>query len=663
MGYLADNFGIEATTPVATDAYHATTALGYWNEGRHKNNAVSYMFARKEAFGGGYTVAMGLEGAIDILKRWQEHGFSESDIAWLKSQKTPSGAQYFPDAFIEEMQTWDWKLKVDAVPEGSLIFPQEPVLRVEGPIAQVKWFESVALGIMNKQSAYATHAARMTDVASEELPNGAPKAVTSIQGMRRDEFASSLATSRGLAAGGYPSTSTGNAAKALGLTWAGTMDHAWVMTHRAELGSIPLKELFKMRDEGRIEELRDALTGDAFRSYVFSHPENGVLLLDSYDSKQGLEKAIAVFKEMRELAAERPELHLGVTGRYGVRFDSGDLTSWSKLALRRFAEEGFVEGLDPEKVKTMTDEELTPWGDKSHFFHAPADGLDEYTVKEMRADGLFANKLGEGTAGSHVAPVGGVYKVAMIEMDPRRDPNVQGEMTPVSKIVSSAPVKSSNPGYINSRRYFDEHGKLSHIVVYDDVLGLDPQNRMVNMRDFSQETINPAASETGQNVLVPVFDAQGKYVYQEPEKRYSFPGSGHRVTDLGKLAETVAHNLDTLPAGVREVVRPVDEVLKSLLSKAFKAADKAGEETLSLNIADIKAQLPAEVQHIPIYLDHNLYEQRRAVETRHNIQAGQGVGIYTERFDGGNDNAKPGAIISGNLSADKGPEAAPTRKR
>lgn len=659
MGYLADNFAIEQTTPIATDAYHATTALGYWNEGRHKNHAVSYMFARKEPFNGGYTVAAGLEGAIDILKRWQEHGFSESDITWLKAQKRPSGERKYPDAFIDEIKTWDWKLKIDAVPEGSLVFPQEPVMRVEGPITQVKWFESVALGIMNKQQAYATHAARLADVATKDLPNGAPKAKASIQGMRRDEFASSIAASRGLALGGYASTSTGNASKALGLPWVGTMDHAWVMTHRSEIGPVPLKELFKMRDEGRINALQDALAGDAFRSYVFSHPENGVLLLDSYNSEQGLENALVVFKEMQELAKERPELNLGVNGTYGIRFDSGDLTAYSKLALRRLAEEGFVEGLAPAQVKDMSDAQLLPWGAKSHIFNAPADGLDEYTVQEMREAGCWMTSLGVGTAGSHVAPTGNVYKAACVEMDVRHDPNMRGEMTPVSKVISSAPAKSSNPGVINSKRFYDAEGKLSHIVLFDDTLGLDPENRIVNMRDFTDEKINPTAAEQGQNSLVPVFDAEGKYVYQEPKTKETFPGSGHFVTDLLTLADTVAHNLDMLPESVRRVARNPEDVLKSLLAKAFHAAAKEGKSELNVDIAAIKAQLPAQVQHIPIYLDHKLYEQRREVEARHHVQA-SGVGEFFERFAADGTATPPGAVIAGPLSA-QGPAQAVVR--
>lgn len=658
MGYLADHYAIKDTTPVATDAYHATTAYGYWLEGRHNNPSVSYMFARKEACGGGYTVSAGLEGVIDMLQRWQEHGFSESDIAWLKSQHVPSGKpnvpprRKYPDAFIDELKSWKWHLKVDAIPEGSLVFPQEAVLRIAGPLAQVKWFESVALGIMNGQEAYATHGARMADVVRREMENGAQQGAASVQGMRRGPaFGAMVESSRGLGVGGYTSTSTGTAAKALGQVWAGTMDHAWVMTHRQELGNVPLKELFRLRDEGRTAELQEALAGDAFRSFVFAHPEGGILLLDTYDPKRGLENAITVFQEMCELYAERPELNLNAVG-YGVRFDSGDLTAYSKLALRRFAETGFVQGLNAEQVQGMSDAQLLPWGDKCKHFCAAADGIDEYAAQEMRQKGAWYKSWGVGTAGSHVPPAGNVYKAASVCLDVLHSPDQPVVMTPVSKVVSSAPVKSSNPGIINSRRFYDETGKLSHIVIYDESLGLDAQQRIINMRDFSDAKVNPSAPSSGTDALVPVFDASGSYVFNEPAKKESFPGSGHFVTDLGALSKKVQQALDTLPDAVRRVARPADDLLKSLLLKAYKQAEQAGTSTLELDIAAIKAQLPPEVAHVPIYLDRNLYEQRRVVEARHQIQGAGGVGEYLERFAGGAPaEAPPSPSISGALTA------------
>ncbi|HRJ66598.1 MAG TPA: nicotinate phosphoribosyltransferase, partial [Alphaproteobacteria bacterium] len=155
MGFIEQNYGIEQTSPLMTDKYHFTTAYAYWLEGRADNPSVFYMFGRKEAGGSGYTVAAGLEGVIDIVKRWQEHGLTKQDTDYLRTLKTPKGERQFPDAFIDYLQKMEFKLKIDAAPEGSVFFPQEPVLRVEGPIAQVKMLESVALCLLNGHSAYA----------------------------------------------------------------------------------------------------------------------------------------------------------------------------------------------------------------------------------------------------------------------------------------------------------------------------------------------------------------------------------------------------------------------------------------------------------------------------------------------------------------------------
>src|SRR5690606_22185360 len=159
MGFIAQNYGIAQTTPLMTDKYHFTTAYAYWREGRADNPAVFYMFGRKEASGSGYTVAAGLEGVIDIVKRWQEHGLLEQDLDYLRSLRTPSGQRQFPEEFIGYLANMEFKLKIDAAPEGSVFLQQDPVLRVEGPIAQVKMLESVALCLLNGHSAYATQGA------------------------------------------------------------------------------------------------------------------------------------------------------------------------------------------------------------------------------------------------------------------------------------------------------------------------------------------------------------------------------------------------------------------------------------------------------------------------------------------------------------------------
>jgi nicotinate phosphoribosyltransferase len=638
MGFIAQNYDVRQTTPLMTDKYHFTTAYAYWLEGRADNPAVFYMFGRKEATGSGYTVAAGLEGVIDIVKRWQEHGLLPEDLDYLKSLKTPAGQRQFPDAFIDYLSQMDFKLKIDAAPEGSVFFPQEPVLRVEGPIAQVKMLESVALCLLNGHSAYATQGARQSDVIEREMENGSPTGAASVQGLRRGPgLGAAIEASRSLGLGGYTTTSTGTAAKAFAQPFAGTMDHAWVMTHENETGELSLAELTALREAGKTDALRDALKKDAFRSFAMAHPESGILLVDTYDPEQGLENAITVIKELQAA---------GLGQHYGVRFDSGDIVKYSKLALRRFAEEGFVDGLEAADVKKMSDADLLKHADKCRVFCAAADGIDEYTAQKMRADGAFFSAWGIGTAGSHVPALGLVYKAAALYMDvlEGKDPAAEDKMTPVMKVAAHAPVKSSNPGRINSRRFYDDSGKLAEVVIYDETLGLDQTGGMVNLRNFA-DTKNANAKYTVQDLLVPVFDAKGDYVYQAPKQKETFPGSGEMTTDLPALTKFVKEQLATLPEGVRRVIKKPDDVLKERLLALFNKAQAEGDANFTIDIAAFKADLPQDHAHVPVYLDKNLFTQRMACEQKHLGHANsnkKGVEDYTERFNGGNDApAKP----------------------
>jgi nicotinate phosphoribosyltransferase len=634
MGFISDNYAIEQTTPLLTDKYHFTTAYGYWLEGRADNPATFYMFGRKEALGAGYSVAGGLEGVIDIVKRWQEHGFTKEDLNFLRDQKRPSGKPMFPEAFIQYLGKMEFKLKIEAAPEGSVFFPQEPVLRVSGPLAQVKMLESIALGLINGHSGYVTQGAHQSDAVEEELENGSPKGAASVQGMRRGPGLGALIeASRSLGFGGYTSSSTGVAAKEFGQPFAGTMDHAWVMTHTDEIGKVTLADLFKMDAEGRTHELRRALKDDAFRSFAFAHPESGILLVDTYDPLQGLENAITVIKELRAA---------GLGKGYGVRFDSGDIVKYSKVALRRFAEEGFVEGLDPGAVAKLDDAALLKHADKCAVFCSAADGIDEYSASEMRKAGAFFKSWGIGTAGSHVPPLGLVYKGASVYMDVLEGGDIpaNAEMTPIMKVASNAPVKSSNPGVINSRRYYDESGKLERVVIYDERLGLDPAGQMVNLRDFSDKTIAPKG--ISKDLLVPVFDANGACVMPPLPLKETFAGSGKFTTDLEIQAKKIKAELDTLPDNVRRVRRPRFDALKEKLCAIFKRAQKSGDASVTIDIQALEQELPPEIGHVPVYLDQRLFEQRMTCEKKHLGHAGgQGVGDYKERFEGGNNPPPP----------------------
>lgn len=634
MGFIEQHYGVAQTSPLMTDKYHFTTAYGYWLEGRADNPAVFYMFGRKEAGGSGYTVAAGLEGVIDIVRRWQEHGLTRDDADYLRSLKTPAGARQFPDDFVDYLQKMTFKLKIDAAPEGSVFFPQEPVLRVEGPIAQVKMLESVALCLINGHSAYATHAARQTDVLTREMENGSPTGAASVQGLRRGPgLGAAIEASRSLGLGGYTTTSTGTAAKSFAQAFAGTMDHAWVMTHGAELGDVTYAELLDLKNKGDTDALRQALKNDAFRSFAFAHPESGILLVDTYDPLQGLENAITVIKELRAQ---------GQGAHYGVRFDSGDIVQYSKHALRRFAEEGFIDGLDADKADKLSDAELLKYADKCNVFCAAADGIDEYTAQKMREDGAFFSSWGIGTAGSHVPPLGLVYKAAAVYMDvlDGKDMPADAEMTPVMKVAAHAPVKSSNPGRINSRRFYDDNGKLAQVVIYDENLGLAADGKQVNLRNFSDVTHAPANLQH-KDLLVRVFDAKGNYVYKAPAQKETFAGSGVLTTDLAAMATFVRQQLETLPDDTRRIARKAEDELKDRLLALFNKAKAAGESELNVDMKTLMADLPAQPKLIPVYLDAALYAQRQACEQKHlalGTARAEGVAQYAERFEGGNQN-------------------------
>ncbi|MDI1229488.1 MAG: hypothetical protein PSY14_17565 [bacterium] len=608
MGFIADTYDIEQTTPLLTDKYHFTTAYGYWLEGRADNPSTFYMFGRKEAAGAGYSIAGGLEGLIDIVQRWQQFGFTEDDLNFLRSQKRPSGKPVFPEAFIQYLSEMEFKLKIEALPEGEVFFPQEPVLRVSGPIAQVKMLESVALGLINGHSGYMTQGAHQASVVEEELENGSPRGQASAQGMRRGPgLGAMLESSRSLGAGGYKSSSTGTAAKMFAQPFAGTMDHAWVMTHGAEIGKVPMAELFRLSDEGKLRDLRWALKEDAFRSFAFAHPESGILLVDTYDPIQGMENGIQVIKELHAQ---------GLGANYGIRFDSGDVVEYSKIALRRFAEEGFIDDIDPAKVSGMSHEELLKHAEKSKVFVSAADGIDEYSAQEMRAAGAFFKSWGIGTAGSHVPPLGLVYKASSVYMDVLEGEDAPAEIkqTPVMKVASNAPVKSSNPGVINSRRIYGTDGKLSHVVVYDQMLGLDPAGEMINLRDFKDVKTSPA-NLISRDSLVSIFDEDGQLALPAPAQKETHPGSGKFTTDLAALEKRIKAQLDTLPDNVRQVRRPRADVLKEKLVAAFNAAKKAGQSLLNLDIAAIEKSLPPEPGRIPVYLDRKLFDQRSSGKT------------------------------------------------
>lgn len=457
MGFISHIFDPQFTSPLTTDKYHLTTAYAYWLEGRTDTKATFYVYNRHNPNNRKYSIAAGLEGVLDVLSRWQEFGFTDDDIKYLES------SAQLPGEFTEYLKKLKFNLKIWAAPEGSIFLPQEPILRVRGNLIEAKMLESVALSILNGHCAYASHAAAMMQAVTTPLANGAPIGKISVQGLRRGpSFSAAIEATRSLILGGYDSTSTAIAARTLDLPLVGTMDHAWVMTHEFEIADLSISDLLKLKQQDP-KAFRKKLAQDAFRSYAICYPDNGVLLVDTFDTITGIDNAITVIKELRAL---------GMGERYGIRFDSGDITHYSKIALRKFAEAGFISNLSAADAASMSDQQLLLVSNRCSVFCAASNNIDEEQARTMRSNGAYIEFWGIGTASSLPPPIGLVYKASLVE-----DNHI---IKPVMKVSKSDKSKSSWPGQINSRHFFDSNGKLVYRVIYDELQGFAPNNKALN---------------------------------------------------------------------------------------------------------------------------------------------------------------------------------------
>src|SRR6185312_15231705 len=290
---LDDVYG--GSLALLTDLYQLTMACGYWKGGDADREAVFHLTFRRAPFGGGYAVAAGLAPAIAFLQRLR---FAAEDLAYLATLRDSEKQPLFPQGFLDYLGALKFGCSVDAVPEGSLVFAHEPVVRVTGPIAHAQLVETALLTIINFQSLIATKAARITQAA-----RGAPVLEF---GLRRAQgIDGGLSAARAAWIGGVAGTSNVLAGKLLGIPVAGTHAHSWVMFHGDELA--------------------------AFRAYADVLPGNCTFLVDTYDTLEGVRNAITVGTELR---AKGHRLA-------GVRLDSGDLAHLSIEARRMLDDAGF----------------------------------------------------------------------------------------------------------------------------------------------------------------------------------------------------------------------------------------------------------------------------------------------------------------------------------
>jgi len=278
-----------------TDLYQITMAHGYWTLGRAEREAVFHLFFRKNPFQGGYTVVAGLDYIVEYLRPFR---FLQDDIDYLAGLQGNDQRPLFQRDFLDYLAALDLRIDVDAIPEGTVVFPHEPLVRVKGPILQCQILETALLNIVNYQTLIATKAARICTATG-----GQPVLEF---GLRRAQgIDGSLAASRAAHIGGCAATSNVLAGKLFGIPVRGTHAHSWVMSFNRELS--------------------------AFEGYAQAMPNNCVFLVDTYDTLEGVRNAIRVGRQLRDNGHEM----------VGIRLDSGDLAYLSIEARKLLDEAGF----------------------------------------------------------------------------------------------------------------------------------------------------------------------------------------------------------------------------------------------------------------------------------------------------------------------------------
>ncbi|MCD6306183.1 MAG: nicotinate phosphoribosyltransferase [Deltaproteobacteria bacterium] len=333
------------TTAIYTDQYELVMAQAYFLAGRKDESAVFDYFYRKNPFNGGYAIFAGLPDLLGVLENYR---FNEEDLAFLSTQS------FHPD-YLSYLKSFRFTGTVYSPPEGEVVFPTRPILRVEGNLIETQLIETVLLNILNFESLIATKASRIRLVAGNR---------TLIDfGLRRAQGLGGYYASRAAVIGGFDGTSNVLAARDYGLKASGTMAHSFVQSHENEI--------------------------DAFRAFAASRPNDSVLLVDTYNTlKNGIPNAITVAKEM-EKRGHRLR---------GIRMDSGDLAYLARKARAMLDEAGL------HYVKITVSNQLDEYVIRSLMAQgAPIDGF-----------GVGTNLI----TGHPDAALDGVYKLAQTDGRP-----------------------------------------------------------------------------------------------------------------------------------------------------------------------------------------------------------------------------------------------------
>ncbi|MDM8557277.1 nicotinate phosphoribosyltransferase [Candidatus Parabeggiatoa sp. HSG14] len=403
----------EHSLSLLTDLYQLTMAYGYWKTNTINKEAVFTLFFRKQPFYGGYTIAAGLETVLEYL---EDLHFTKTDLDYLATLMGSDDKPLFEQAFLDYLGKLRFECDIDAMPEGTVVFPHEPLLRVQGPLLQCQLLETALLNIVNFQTLITTKAARVC-----QATQGEPVLEF---GLRRAQgIDGALTASRAAYIGGCAGTSNVLAGKLYGIPVKGTHAHSWIMS-------------FDSEDE-------------AFRAYAEAMPNNCIFLVDTFNTIEGIKKAIKMGQWLQENDYQL----------IGIRLDSGNFVSLSQKARQLLDEAGFKQ----TRIVASND-------------------LDELTIANLKAAGAKIDLWGVGTKliTSYDQPaLGGVYKLTAI-----RD-SAEGEWQHRLKI-SEEPAKTSNPGLLQVRRFSDsQQNEFICDMIYNQLQPPIKEPHLVSLNAFS----------------------------------------------------------------------------------------------------------------------------------------------------------------------------------
>jgi nicotinate phosphoribosyltransferase len=421
-----------------TDFYQLTMAYGYWKMKMDKKEASFYMSFRKKPFGGSFALFAGLSIFLQFVKNFK---YDDDDLCYLSSLKNEDDTPIFEDGFLKYLSNLKITCDIDAVEEGDIVFPNEPLVRVTGPILEAQLLESPLLNIVNFQTLIATKAMRISLAAESD-------SVIEF-GMRRAQgIDGAISATKAAFIGGCDATSHVLAGKLFEIPVKGTQSHSWIMAFEQE-------------------EM-------AFEAFLKVMPKKCVFLVDTYDSIEGVKRAIKIAKKHK-------------VDLFGIRLDSGDLAALSIKVRKILDAAGF------SSVKIMASNEL-----------------DEYLIRDLKNQKARIDIWGVGTnlvTAKDQSALDGVYKLSALRNDYGHWENKIKISDQISKITT--------PGILQVKRFYDHHGKYIADAVYDEKIK-QFKNIIIDPVDPTMERRFISAEVSCKTLLKPIFK-KGKQVYKVPK--------------------------------------------------------------------------------------------------------------------------------------------------